>query len=122
VGSEYEQLLRGAYDAFSARDIDAAVALMHPDVDWPNAWEGGRARGHEAVRAYWQRQFAAIDPHVEPTQVTPAGEGRVAVEVHQVVRDKDGNLLGEGRVIHLYTIREGLIERMDVEEPAPRSS
>jgi hypothetical protein len=37
-----EQLLRRAYEAFNARDIDAALALMHLDVDWPNGMEGGR--------------------------------------------------------------------------------
>jgi len=37
-----ESLLRSAYSAFNARDIEAALELMHPEVDWPNAWEGGR--------------------------------------------------------------------------------
>jgi ketosteroid isomerase-like protein len=50
--SEEERLLRRAYAAFNARDIDAALALMHPDVDWPNGMEGGREVGHEAVRTY----------------------------------------------------------------------
>ena len=54
-----EELLRRAYAAFNARDIDGALALMHPDVDWPNGMEGGREHGHDAVRAYWERQFAA---------------------------------------------------------------
>lgn len=44
-----EDTLRAAYRAFNARDISAAVELMHPEVDWPNAWEGGRVVGHEAV-------------------------------------------------------------------------
>ncbi|MBA3262949.1 MAG: nuclear transport factor 2 family protein [Thermoleophilaceae bacterium] len=46
-----ERLIRAAYRAFNARDLDAAVALMHPDVDWPNAWEGGRVVGRSDVRA-----------------------------------------------------------------------
>lgn len=29
-------LLTKAYGAFNARDIDAALWMMHPDVDWPN--------------------------------------------------------------------------------------
>jgi ketosteroid isomerase-like protein len=33
-------LLRRAYDAFNARDVDAVLALLQPDVDWPNAMEG----------------------------------------------------------------------------------
>jgi len=37
--SEAERLLRSAYRAFNARDIEAAIELMDPEVDWPNAWE-----------------------------------------------------------------------------------
>ena len=55
-----EPLLRSAYRAFNTRDIDAALELMHPEVDSPNGWEGGRVVGHAAVREYWDRQFAAI--------------------------------------------------------------
>ena len=51
--------------ALNARDIDGRLA-MHPDVDWRNAWEGGRVRRHEQVRDYWIRQWAAIEPTVEP--------------------------------------------------------
>jgi ketosteroid isomerase-like protein len=71
-----EQLLRRAYDAFNARDVDGALALMHPDVDWPNAMECRREHGHEAVCAYWTRQFGLIDSHVEPVGFSEDGEGR----------------------------------------------
>ena len=39
---------------------------MTPDVDWANGWEGGRVVGRDAVRDYWQRQWAAIDSTAEP--------------------------------------------------------
>jgi hypothetical protein len=39
--SAEERLLRAAYEAFNARDIEAALALVHPEVDWPNGIEGG---------------------------------------------------------------------------------
>ena len=64
--NEAEALLQGAYRAFNARDIDSALAAMHPDVDWHNAMEDRRAHGHDEVRAYWTRQWELIDPHVEP--------------------------------------------------------
>lgn len=32
---EPDELLRNAYAAFNARDIDGALALMHLDVAWP---------------------------------------------------------------------------------------
>jgi ketosteroid isomerase-like protein len=111
-----EALLRRTYDAFNARDVDAVIATLHPDVDWPNAWEGGRVLGHDAVREYWSRQFAAIDPHVEPRRIAPTEDGRIAVEVHQVVRSRAGELLSDHTVTHVYAFRDGLVERMDVSE------
>jgi hypothetical protein len=87
---------------------------MHPHVDWPNGMEGGREHGHEAVRAYWTRQFAVIDSHVEPLAFRRANDGLIAVDVHQVVRSLAGDLLSEGRVTHVYELRDGLVARMEI--------
>jgi hypothetical protein len=114
---EHEPALRALYAAFNARDIDAVLAAFADDVDWPNAWEGGRLRGRAAVGEYWRRQWAEIDPRVEPVGFATRPDGRVAVEVEQTVRDRDGALLGEGRVRHVYGFRAGLVVSMDVEEP-----
>lgn len=112
--SEHEELLRLAYDAFNARDIDAAIALMRPDVDWPNGMDGGRVLGRDAVREYWTRQFEVIDSRVEPQGFATDADGRVVVDVHQVVHDAAGGLLSDGYVKHVYTVRDGLIERMEI--------
>ena len=47
---EASALLTEAYDAFNARDIERALAVMHPEVDWPNGMQGGYVHGHAAVR------------------------------------------------------------------------
>ena len=112
--AEHDDLLRRAYEAFNARDIDSALVLMHPDVDWPNGMEGGRVLGRAAVREYWTRQFQVIDSRVEPEGFTTDADGRVAVDVHQVVHDAAGELLSDGHVKHVYTVRDGLIERMEI--------
>jgi nuclear transport factor 2 (NTF2) superfamily protein len=117
--TEEEQRLRGLYDAFNARDIDTVLAAMTDDVDWPNAWEGGRLRGKDQVRDYWTRQWAEIDPRVEPTAFRALRDGRISVEVDQVVRDKSGALLGANNVRHQYTFRGGLVARMEVEPEVP---
>jgi hypothetical protein len=106
------------YAGFNLRDIDAVLRQMAADVDWPNAWEGGRVHGQEAVRDYWTRQWSAIDPTVEPVAFSARADGSVAVEVVQVVRDLDGTLLSEGRVLHVYVFSAGLVARMHVEELA----
>lgn len=110
-------LLINVYNAFNARDIDAVLAFMSGDVDWPNGWEGGRIYGPEAVRDYWTRQWAAIDPRVEPVGFDTDETGRTVVKVHQVVRDLEGNVIAEGRVDHIYLIEDGLIKSMEIRQP-----
>ena len=56
------ETLMQLYRSFNARDIDGVLAHLAPGVDWPNGWEGGREHGREAVRSYWTRQWAAIEP------------------------------------------------------------
>lgn len=114
----YELRIRALYDAFNARDIDATIAAMSDDVDWPNAWEGGRLHGHEAVRDYWTRQWAQIEPRVQPISIAMRPDGLIEVDVHQQVRSPAGELLSDGRVLHVYELRDGLITRMHVEEPS----
>jgi ketosteroid isomerase-like protein len=117
-----EEILRLAYRAFNAGDIDTVVALMHPDVDWPNAWEGGRVIGPSAVRDYWTRQFAVISSYVEPERFTAEADGTITVDVHQVVHDpQSGERISDCRVRHRYRLVEGLVVRMDILElPAER--
>jgi ketosteroid isomerase-like protein len=114
VAAELEALLRRTYAAFNARDVDAVLAALHPEVDWPNVLEGTRLHGHAAVRDYWARQFATIDPRVEPQAFRLEPDGRVAVDVHQVVRDRGGALLADNRVQHVYRLRDGLFDHMEV--------
>lgn len=76
------ELLRTAYATFNARDIDAALALMTPDVAWPKAFKGGFVCGPEEVRAYWTEQWSEIDPHVEPVSFHPGEDSRILVHVH----------------------------------------
>ena len=109
------QLIKRAYTAFNARDMDAALATMQPDVEWPNGMEGGTVHGHVGIREYWTRQWGMIDPHVDPVTFQADNAGRIVVSVHQVVRDLSGNILVDQILHHTYTIRNGLIERMDIE-------
>jgi ketosteroid isomerase-like protein len=110
-----QDVLRAAYRAFNERDIAAALELMHPEVEWPNAWEGGRLTGRSAVREYWTRQFESISGRVDPEGFTEESDGSITVDVHQVVHDaQTGELLSDSRVRHRYRLEGGLVTRMDV--------
>ena len=108
------EMLRAAYKAFNARDMDAALALMAPNVAWPRAFKGGFVRGTEEVRAYWTEQWSEIDGQVEPVAFHAEDTGQILVEVHQVVRDLVGALLVDEYVGHRFTIEHGLIQAMEV--------
>ncbi|MEM7773107.1 MAG: nuclear transport factor 2 family protein [Cyanobacteria bacterium P01_A01_bin.37] len=111
------ELLRAAYVAFNARELDAALALMTPDVHWPRAFKGGFVRGPEAVRAYWMEQGSELDAHVEPVAFNPEESEQILVEVHQVVRDLAGAVLADEHVGHRFTFKDGLIQSMEICPP-----
>ena len=114
------ELLNAAYDAFNARDLDAALATMSPDVSWPKAFKGGFVRGHQAVRAYWTQQWSEINPRVEPVSFQREDDGRILVDVHQVVRDLAGAVLADEHVGHRFTLANGLLQAMEVCQPSLR--
>ena len=107
-------LITKIYNAFNARDIDTALAAMHPNVDWPNGWEGGRVYGREGVRDYWERQWAAINPRVESMEVSTDELGRTVVKVHATVKNLAGSVISEEYVEHIYTIEGGMIRSMEI--------
>jgi hypothetical protein len=111
-----QTLIADVYSAFNQRNIDGALALMRESVSWPKASEGGRVVGKEEIRAYWSRQWKEFDPHVEPIEVIDRGAGKIDVRVHQLVKSLAGEVLSNSEVWHAYTIADGLIERMDLEE------
>jgi ketosteroid isomerase-like protein len=59
MSQENIELHQRAYDAFNRRDLNAFLALCHPDVEfisWLMQVEGGQPyRGHAGVRSWWER-------------------------------------------------------------------
>ena len=108
------ELLRAAYAAFNARDIDAALATMTADVAWPKAFKGGFVRGPQEIRAYWTEQWSEIDPRVEPVAFHTQNDEQVTVDVHQIVRDLSGVVLADEHTGHRFTFERNLIAKMEI--------
>jgi hypothetical protein len=119
--ADIQTIIAEAYSAFNRRDIDGALALMSEKVSWPKASEGGRVVGKEEIRAYWTRQWKEFDPHVEPLEIIAREGSKTDVKVHQLVKTLGGDVLSDTEVWHVYTISNGLIERMDMGESDPSS-
>jgi ketosteroid isomerase-like protein len=114
--SDDVELLRRVYELFNRREIERVLEAMHPDVVWANGMEGGHVHGRDEVRSYWKRQWAIVDPHVEPVEISSNSKGEVVVKVHQVVRDLKGNLLADRLVMHVFQMRNRLIQRFDIRD------
>jgi len=108
------EVLKLLYARFNARDLEAVLTALREDVIWANGMEGGHVRGRDGVRSYWKRQWAMIDPHVEPVDFATGSDGEVVVEVHQIVRDLQGKVLVDQMVGHIFQIENGLVKRFDI--------
>src|SRR5882672_6023725 len=113
MGDEVDFLKR-VYDRFNARDMETVLAAMHEDVTWANGMEGGHVQGRDGVRSYWTRQWATVDPHVDPVGFSVGPNGEVVVEVHQIVRDLRGNVLVDQMVGHVFRLQDRLVKRFDI--------
>ena len=113
--SDEIDLLKRLYHEFNARNIDAVLGVMQANVKWPNGWEGGYVVGHDAVRDYWTRQWAQIDPSVTPEGFESLPDGRLRVRVHQVISDRAGKLTSDKFVNHTYSFAAGKISGMEIE-------
>ncbi|WP_316832852.1 nuclear transport factor 2 family protein [Pedobacter aquatilis] len=115
MATTQENLIHKVYKAFNNRDIDTALSMMHQSIQWPKAFEGGYITGHEEIRKYWTRQWKEINPEVNPVGFTDRPDGTLEIKVHQKVKNLAGELLFDGQVKHIYTFRDGLLQRMDIE-------
>ncbi len=115
MATQLYDLIKTAYAAFNERDIDKALSTMQHNVQWSKAWEGGYISGHDEIKKYWTRQWSEINPLVEPVGIKERQNGSLEVEVHQTVKDLQGNILFDGTVRHIYTFKYGLIKTMDIE-------
>jgi hypothetical protein len=115
MNKQTEDLIKKVYAAFNARDIETALSTMHPTIQWPKAFEGGYVSGQEEIRSYWTRQWAEINPKVEPVAFSERPDGTLEIAVHQLVKDLEGKVLFDGTVKHVYTLQGGLLRRMDIE-------
>ncbi len=107
----YEELLRRTYGAFNARNADAALALMQPEVSWATA-NDGFVKGQGGLREYWRRQWKDNRPLLEPVSFREIAPFQTAVEVRATVRQ--GELASESMQEHTFTMRDGLIASMEL--------
>ena len=110
-----EQVIHQIYNGFNARDMEGVFALLTDDVAWANGMESTHVHGKDAIRDYWTHQWSVIDPHVEPLKIAKAADGSLVVDVHQVVKNLDGQTLIDETVKHAFRLDGGRVQRFDIQ-------
>jgi ketosteroid isomerase-like protein len=117
VDADVEPLLTSLYAAIERQDVDAVLALFHRDARIPDSLEQAALVGRDQIRAYYQRQFAAIRVGSSLLATNPLPDGRIEAFLHVLVQGSTGGFWWEGRVTATYRIEGGLITEMVVTEP-----
>src|SRR5262245_49414057 len=113
------QMLMDRYRSFNARDSDEVLPHLAPGLERPHRRAGRWEHGREALRRYWNRQWAEIDPRVEPLAIQFDDAGKAHVRVHQLVRSRDGKILDARKVGHVYEFEGPFISRMTIVPAVP---
>ena len=65
-------MMEAAYDAIARKDLDAFLALSHPEIEFRSLIaeaDGGAYRGHEGVREWWERVIQSLDVQPRPESI-----------------------------------------------------
>ena len=109
--------MRRANEAFAAGDVETALNLLHPDIEWHGTVGGmdegrvvhGRDKVVQAFLEYfenWERIELRAEEHID------AGGDEVVVFHHEVARGRESGIVVETDTAVINTVRDGLVVRV----------
>jgi ketosteroid isomerase-like protein len=118
MSHENAEKVREAVDAANARDSDAFVACLQPDVEWEESGDPlpglrGLHRGQAEVRKWFEEAFgdAWESTHVEVEEITESSDDRVLLGMFLSARGKASGIETELRVWNVFWFSDGKIAR-----------
>lgn len=114
MGAEEERAVLGLAEAINARDVEAAVAVCDPEIEFLSvlAVSGKAYRGHDGIREYFEDITSAWEEwRVEVHRVAPAADGRVIIEMTMHMRGKGSGAPLSERTAHIWTLRDSKLLR-----------
>jgi uncharacterized protein len=109
------ELVRQGYDAFNRGDVDAVLELFDPAIEiglLADSAMAGDFRGHDGFRAMLaenNEMFAGY--RNEPEEIVEASEESIVVVIRSAARGRVSGAEVEGRLAHLWTLRDGKVIR-----------
>jgi len=111
------ELVRQAYEAWQAGEVERAWEFLHPDIEWvepPEAPEADTWHGPEGARFSTERWTASWSEYeIDLVELVPRGE-RVLVRARQRGRGEGSGALVESDIFHVWTVRDGRAVRMEM--------
>jgi ketosteroid isomerase-like protein len=121
MGTQNEEPVRRMADAISRGDVDAAVAVCDPEIEFLSVLAvSGRAYvGHAGIRQYFADVSSAWEEwRVEVHRVAAAADGRVAIVMTMHFRGRESGAALSERTAHVWTLRDGrLLRNQPYREP-----
>jgi ketosteroid isomerase-like protein len=109
-----ERSVRVFSEAVTAGDLDAALEVCHPEIEFMSvlAVSGRRYRGHPGIREYFDDIASAwAEWRVEVHHIVPGADGRVAIVMSMHVRGKESGAMLSEQTDHIWTLKDGLLLR-----------
>jgi len=107
-----------AWECYNRHDFDAMEAHYLPDavLDVSRVYIDERPRtGRREMREYWEQMWEiSAGLRMEPVEVLDLGSGRYLVVMRYGQRGKRSGVDVERDVTLIYTLRGGLVERLDM--------
>jgi len=120
-GQRHVDFIRAGLEAWNRRDLDLALAGLHPEVEWrlPGAEGAGldldqTYRGPEGVKRFWELFWEAWEwISLEPEEFIDLGEDRLLVVGRFHARGRGSGVEIEQTFAHLYEFRDEQIIGFD---------
>ena len=115
--------VRAFADAITARDVEAALEVCHPEVEFSSLMAQLDARpysGHAGIRRYFREVDATWDEwRVEVEQLVPAPDGRVVIVMSTHLRGRGSGVPLAQRIANVWEFKDEKLWRASLHhEPA----
>jgi ketosteroid isomerase-like protein len=117
MGTDNEEPVRGFADAITRDDVDAALAVCHPEIEFISllAVSGRAYIGHQGIREYFDDVRAAWDEwRVDVHDVAAASDGRVAIVMTMHARGRESGAALSELAGHVWALRDGRLLRNEL--------
>ncbi len=116
------EVVQGIYAAYAKRDFAGFFARLDPQVEIRQTRQlpwGGEYRGHDEARALFKKVAELTQTTPEPEEYVESGETVVAIGRLKGRALQTGKPI-DVRIVHAWTLRDGLVIRYDAYMDAPR--